>query len=75
MLYPSVDTLMKNIDSKYTLCTISALRARELKELQQDPDSNVEDHDSSKLVGMALKEIDQGKLGYKQGEYTDDDIK
>ncbi|WP_026701009.1 DNA-directed RNA polymerase subunit omega [Salibacterium aidingense] len=68
MLYPSVDTLMKNIDSKYTLCTISALRARELKELQQNPEFSGEDYDSSKLVGIALKEIDQGTLGYKHTE-------
>ncbi|SFL59622.1 DNA-directed RNA polymerase subunit omega [Salibacterium qingdaonense] len=68
MLYPSVDTLMNHIDSKYTLCTISALRARELKELQQNPEFSGKDYDSSKLVGKALKEIDEGTLGYKHTE-------
>ncbi|SFP05845.1 DNA-directed RNA polymerase subunit omega [Salibacterium halotolerans] len=68
MLYPSVDTLMNHIDSKYTLCTISALRARELKEEQQDPEFTGKDYDSSKLVGAALQEIDEGTLGYKHKE-------
>ena len=30
MCYPSIDSLVKKVDSKYTLVTLAALRAREL---------------------------------------------
>ncbi len=32
MLYPSIDTLMTKLDSKYTLVTVAAKRARSLQE-------------------------------------------
>lgn len=64
MLYPSIDNLLKHIDSKYTLVTISARRARELKELEVE--GSAQQNDSSKLVGIALKEIDDGELSYKE---------
>ncbi|SDH91981.1 MULTISPECIES: DNA-directed RNA polymerase subunit omega [Alteribacillus] len=67
MLYPSIDTLMKHIDSKYTLVTISARRARDLKEMEE-ADPLIDDYESSKLVGIALEEIEHGKLGYKHTE-------
>ncbi|SFE40187.1 DNA-directed RNA polymerase subunit omega [Alteribacillus iranensis] len=64
MLYPSIDNLLKHIDSKYTLVTISARRARELKELEMEGAGD--QHDSSKLVGIALNEINDKKLTYKK---------
>lgn len=54
MLYPSIDELLKKIDSKYTLVTIAAKRARELKEKD---DLSIEEPVSKKFVGMALEEI------------------
>ncbi|GAK00254.1 DNA-directed RNA polymerase omega subunit [Geomicrobium sp. JCM 19055] len=35
MLYPSIDSLLKKIDSKYSLVTISAQRARALQEQEE----------------------------------------
>ncbi|MFB4162609.1 DNA-directed RNA polymerase subunit omega [Alteribacillus sp. JSM 102045] len=67
MLYPSIDSLMKHIDSKYTLVTISARRARDLKEVEET-DPLIDDYESSKLVGVALEEIEHRKLGYKHTE-------
>ncbi|WP_240375248.1 DNA-directed RNA polymerase subunit omega [Bacillus piscicola] len=67
MLYPSIDSLLKHIDSKYTLVTISARRAREMKEIEVT-DPMLDEYDSSKLVGIALEEIEQGKLSYKHKE-------
>lgn len=32
MLYPSIDSLMEKLDSKYTLVTVSSRRAREISE-------------------------------------------
>ncbi|WP_184662608.1 DNA-directed RNA polymerase subunit omega [Texcoconibacillus texcoconensis] len=67
MLYPSVDSLMEKIDSKYTLVSISARRARNLQD--QGPDTALVDRPKSrKLVGVALEEIDQDKLTYQKNE-------
>ncbi|MGY3713973.1 DNA-directed RNA polymerase subunit omega [Sutcliffiella cohnii] len=55
MLNPSIDSLMKKLDSKYTLVTVSARRAREL---QQDGTVMLSKTVSHKNVGKALEEID-----------------
>ncbi|MGP4080288.1 DNA-directed RNA polymerase subunit omega [Pseudalkalibacillus sp. R45] len=61
MLYPSIDSLMEKIDSKYTLVTVSAKRARMI---QQASEPMIDDPKSSKFVGVALEEIIDGKLSY-----------
>ncbi|HEX7066460.1 MAG TPA: DNA-directed RNA polymerase subunit omega [Bacillales bacterium] len=61
MLEPSIDELMEQIDSKYMLVTIAAKRARELQNIRS---GESEDASSRKYVGMALKEVAQGKLAY-----------
>ncbi|QFT88815.1 DNA-directed RNA polymerase subunit omega [Bacillus sp. THAF10] len=62
MLYPSIDSLMQKLDSKYTLVTVSARRAREM---QQQNDQMIEKTASFKCVGKALEEIDAGLLTAK----------
>ncbi|BAC13459.1 DNA-directed RNA polymerase subunit omega [Oceanobacillus iheyensis] len=59
MLEPSIDSLQKRIKSKYSLVTLSARRARQLSETNQPL---VEKSKSHKFVGMALEEIEAGKL-------------
>ncbi len=59
MLYPSIDTLMEKIDSKYTLVTLAAKRARQIQEYRK---TLIESPSSNKYVGMALEEIQEGKL-------------
>lgn len=59
MLYPSIDSLLKKIDSKYSLVTIAAKRARDL---QQNDNPVMEEYQSHKFVGKALEEIYQGIL-------------
>ncbi len=61
MLYPSVDQLKEKIDSKYTLVTLAAKRAREMQE------ANIflleeEQYQAEKYVGMALEEVVDGVL-------------
>lgn len=63
MLEPSIDNLQKKIRSKYTLISISAMRARDL--LEGTP-SLLEDPKSNTFVGMALEEIQAGKLYVKE---------
>ncbi|MFD1018118.1 DNA-directed RNA polymerase subunit omega [Thalassobacillus hwangdonensis] len=65
MLEPSIDSLQKKIKSKYTLVTLSARRAREL---QQEGIPMIENPTSHKFVGVALEEIQDGKLDYSFSE-------
>ncbi|HIS27994.1 MAG TPA: DNA-directed RNA polymerase subunit omega [Candidatus Avamphibacillus intestinigallinarum] len=59
MLEPSIDALQKHIKSKYTLVTIAASRARDLR---NDEETVLEEPKSHKFVGIALEEVDAGKL-------------
>ncbi|SFG23457.1 DNA-directed RNA polymerase subunit omega [Halobacillus alkaliphilus] len=61
MLEPSIDSLQEQIKSKYTLVTLSARRARELK---QGSAPMVDRPTSHQHVGVALEEIRDGKLDY-----------
>ncbi|MBU8907066.1 DNA-directed RNA polymerase subunit omega [Desertibacillus haloalkaliphilus] len=67
MLYPSIDSLMEKLDSKYTLVTVSAKRAREIRE-DHDRGPLVDRPKSKKYVGVALEEILHNQLEYKRIE-------
>lgn len=62
MLYPSIDALLEIIDSKYSLVSVAAKRAREMR---LKDDCRIEHPVSYKSVGRALEEIYAGKLTYK----------
>lgn len=61
MLYPSIDALLDIIDSKYSLVSVAAKRAREM---QIKDDCRIEKPVSYKSVGRALEEIYAKKLTY-----------
>lgn len=61
MLYPSIDSLMTKIDSKYSLVSVAAKRARRL---QQGAKPYLDKYVSHKPVGKALEEIHANKLTY-----------
>jgi DNA-directed RNA polymerase subunit omega len=61
MLYPSIDSLLKKIDSKYSLVSVAAKRARML---QEKGDYLLPKYVSHKNVGKALEEIDAGRLHF-----------
>ncbi|MCY7779409.1 DNA-directed RNA polymerase subunit omega [Bacillus haynesii] len=63
MLDPSIDSLMNKLDSKYTLVTVSARRAREM---QINKNQQIENPKSHKYVGKALEEIDAGLLTFEK---------
>ncbi|QQK76690.1 DNA-directed RNA polymerase subunit omega [Salicibibacter cibarius] len=65
MIYPSIDALLTKIDSKYSIVTIAAQRARELQEMEGHP-STLEKPTSNKLVGIALEEMHEGHLSIKK---------
>ncbi|WP_100404529.1 DNA-directed RNA polymerase subunit omega [Bacillus solitudinis] len=71
MLYPSIDSLMDKLDSKYTLVTVSSKRAREIKEdTKRGP--LVERPASYKPVGMALEEIVENHLRFERFSVPDE---
>ncbi|MBP2031601.1 DNA-directed RNA polymerase subunit omega [Clostridium algifaecis] len=61
MINPSVVDLLKKVDSRYTLITIIAKRARQLVEGSEP----MVDIDSSKPVTIAINEIDRGLIDYE----------
>lgn len=63
MLEPSIDSLQEKIDSKYTLVTLAARRARQLKETKK---SLIDQPKSNKYVGIALEEILAEKIQIKE---------
>lgn len=56
MLYPSIDELVKKVDSKYTLVVAASKRARGLRE---GGTVGIGSPKSHKVVGVALEEIYQ----------------
>ncbi|ADK14321.1 MULTISPECIES: DNA-directed RNA polymerase subunit omega [Clostridium] len=61
MINPSIVDLLKKVDNRYTLVTITAKRARQLI---QDSEPLV-DVDSTKPVTIAINEIDQDLITYE----------
>ena len=61
MSYPSIDSLVKKVDNKYTLVTLAAMRARELND---GAAPLVEGAEGKKTVSIALQEIDDVKITY-----------
>ncbi len=62
MCYPSIDSLVKKVDTKYTLVTLAAMRARELT----DGAPALLDDKGKKPVSVALEEIYKDKIGYEK---------
>lgn len=61
MCYPSIDALVKKVDTKYTLVTLAAMRARELTDGALPL---LDDDDGKKTVTLALEEIYKDKITY-----------
>ncbi|HLS20107.1 MAG TPA: DNA-directed RNA polymerase subunit omega [Bacillota bacterium] len=69
MLEPSIDSLQEKINSKYSLVSIAAKRARELKDLNNPV---IEETKSNTYVGVALEEIEAKKLTIAEHEVDDE---
>lgn len=61
LIKPTLESLMEKVDSKYTLVTLAAKRARQLT----DGDTPLVDVDTNKYVSVAMEEIDAGKITYE----------
>ncbi|MGE4283331.1 MAG: DNA-directed RNA polymerase subunit omega [Clostridia bacterium] len=62
MIYPSINKLMENVDSRYTLVVETAKRARDIA---QGAPSLVKCN-SDKPVTVAVNEIAEGKVTYRK---------
>lgn len=62
MINPSLDSLVKKVDSKYTLVVLAAKRAREVV----DGQTPLAESKSNKPVTLALEEVAQGKITYER---------
>lgn len=62
MIYPSLNSLMKRVDSKYTLVVEVAKRARQLV----DGEKPLIEGDISKPVSLAVNEVNDGLIFYKR---------
>lgn len=62
MIHPSLDSLVSKVDSKYTLVTLAAKRAREI--MSGDP--TTAESKSNKPVTLALEEISQHKITFER---------
>ena len=60
MIYPSINDLMKRVDSRYTLVIEAAKRARQLA----DGAEMMINTSSKKFVTIAINEINEGKVAY-----------
>lgn len=65
MCFPSIDSLVKDVDTKYTLATLAALRARELTDGMEPL---IPDAEGKKPVTVALEEIYNGKITYERSD-------
>ncbi|MBY0120753.1 DNA-directed RNA polymerase subunit omega [Bacillus sp. S/N-304-OC-R1] len=70
MLYPSIDSLMTKIDSKYSLVSVAAKRARML---QVNAKPQLDKYVSYKNVGKALEEINADQLHYRLAKKQKDE--
>jgi len=64
LLYPAIEKLKDQVDSKYTLCIMAAKRARDLTDGK--PQLTIADND--KPLSIATKEIYESYISYKRAE-------
>ncbi|MDO5783668.1 MAG: DNA-directed RNA polymerase subunit omega [Eubacteriales bacterium] len=63
MLKPSMQELMKRVNNRYLLVNLSAQRARDLSAAEETAEQPLEE----KPIKIALDEICNGKIEYRQG--------
>ena len=62
MIDPSLDVLVKKVDSKYTLVVLTAKRAREI----MSGDVPLAESKSNKPVTVSLEEVAQSKITFER---------
>ena len=65
MLYPSIDSLLHKVSSKYLLVNLVAKRSKEMRKTNHYQIKENE-YKSSKDIGKALEEINQGLINIQE---------
>lgn len=75
VIQPEIDVLLSKVDSKYTLCTVSSRRARQINDmihgvrdqavLSMAP-TQIAQLTSTKPLTLALEEISNGDVSYER---------
>jgi DNA-directed RNA polymerase subunit omega len=77
VIYPPIDELVAKTDSKYTLVTVAAKRARQINDMLHGvrdqalltvASSKIASYTSAKPLSMALDEIYDGDVSYDRPE-------
>jgi DNA-directed RNA polymerase subunit omega len=75
VINPEIDTLLGKVDSKYTLCIVSARRARQINDMIHGvrdqalltmPTSEIARLTSTKPLSLSMEEIASGDVGYER---------
>lgn len=75
VINPEIDVLLSKVDSKYTLCILSARRARQINDMLHGvrdqalltmAPSQISQLTSTKPLTLALEEIASGDVGYNR---------
>lgn len=62
MIYPSIDGMLKKVDSRYSLVIMVSKRARQLREKYADR----EEVNKYKEVTTALEDVSSGRITYER---------
>ena len=77
VINPEIDLLLSKVDSKYTLCILSARRARQINDMLHGvrdqalltmAPGQIGQLTSTKPLSLALEEIASGDVGYERVE-------
>jgi len=75
VIQPEIDVLLSKVDSKYTLCTVSAKRARQINDMLHGvrdqalltmSATQIAQITSTKPLTLAMQEIADGDVGYER---------
>ncbi|HEY4937503.1 MAG: DNA-directed polymerase, omega subunit [Actinobacteria bacterium] len=77
MIHPKIETLMKKVDSRYTLVILAAKRARQINSYYSQLGEGIRDFvppqvsssrlgEHAKSLSIALEEVAEGKFGYER---------
>lgn len=67
MLYPSIDSLLSKVSSKYLLVNIVAKRAKEMEKTEHYQMKD-EEYRSAKDIGKSLEEVQKGLIHIKESK-------
>lgn len=67
MLYPSIDSLLQKVSSKYLLVNLVAKRAKEMEKTEHYQMKD-EEYKSTKDIGKALEEVKKGLIYVEEHE-------